>query len=207
MTTQNDSPGKYLKERYNCKLFQSGFPVGVEVTDKFMNALKEVSGKPVPENSPGWNGRPIGELASYIDKAPAKRELLDGSWITIRDSLAAMNVKLSTNDLATIRRIHSDFFRDGINLTTEIPLSISQAALGARVVVPTAEGEEEIEIKAGTQPNDVLRLKGRGAPNVRRPSQRGDLLIHIAIEVPKKLSGDQRKALEAFAKASGEENH
>jgi hypothetical protein len=73
-------------------------------------------GKPVPENSPGWNGRPIGELASYIDKAPAKRELLDGSWRTIRDSLAAMNVKLSTDDLATIRRIHSDFFRDGINL-------------------------------------------------------------------------------------------
>jgi molecular chaperone DnaJ len=102
---------------------------------------------------------------------------------------------------------HPQLMRDGINLITEVPLSISQAALGARVIVPTAEGEEEIEIKSGTQPNDVVRLKGRGAPNVRRPSQRGDLLIHIAIEVPKKLSGDQRKALEAFAKASGEENH
>jgi molecular chaperone DnaJ len=101
---------------------------------------------------------------------------------------------------------HPQLVRDGINLTTEIPLSISQAALGARVVVPTAEGEEEIEIKPGTQPNEVLRLKGRGAPNVRRPSQRGDLLIHIAIEVPKKLSGDQRKALEAYAKASGEDH-
>ena len=101
---------------------------------------------------------------------------------------------------------HPQLVRDGINLTTEIPLSISQAALGARVVVPTAEGEEEIEIKPGTQPNDVLRLKGRGAPNVRRPSQRGDLLIHIAIEVPTKLSRDQRKALEAFAKASGEDH-
>ena len=102
---------------------------------------------------------------------------------------------------------HPHLVRDGINLITEIPLSISQAALGARVVVPTAEGEEEIEIKAGAQPNDVVRLKGRGVPNVRRKGQRGDLLIHIAIEVPKKLSGDQRKALEAFAKASGEENH
>jgi molecular chaperone DnaJ len=102
---------------------------------------------------------------------------------------------------------HPQLVREGINLITEVPLSISQAALGARVIVPTAEGEEEIEIKSGTQPNDVVRLKGRGAPNVRRPDQRGDLLIHIAIEVPKKLSGDQRKALEAFAKASGEENH
>jgi len=102
---------------------------------------------------------------------------------------------------------HPQLVRDGIDLTTEIPLSISQAALGARIVVPTAEGEEEIEIKAGTQPNEVVRLKGRGAPNVRRPSQRGDLLIHIAIEVPKKLNGDQRKALEAYAKASGEDRH
>ena len=102
---------------------------------------------------------------------------------------------------------HPQLMRDGINLITEVPLSISQAALGARVVVPTAEGEEEIEIEAGAQPNDVVRLKGRGAPNVRRPSQRGDLLIHIVIEVPKKLSGDQRKALEAYAKASGEDQH
>jgi molecular chaperone DnaJ len=102
---------------------------------------------------------------------------------------------------------HPQLVRDGINLITEIPLSISQAALGARVVVPTAEGEEEIEIKPGAQPNDVVRMKGRGAPNVRRTSQRGDLLIHISIEVPTKLSRDQRKALEAFAKASGEEDH
>ena len=75
------------------------------------------------------------------------------------------------------------------------------------MVVPTAEGEEEIEIKSGTQPNDVVRLKGRGAPNVRRPSQRGDLRIVIAVEVPKKLSKEQREALERFAKASGEERN
>jgi molecular chaperone DnaJ len=102
---------------------------------------------------------------------------------------------------------HPQLVRDGINLIAKVPLSISQAALGARIVVPTAEGEEEFEIKAGTQPSEVLRLKGRGAPNSRRPSQRGDLLIHIVVEVPKKLSGDQRKALEAYAKASGEDQH
>ena len=73
-------------------------------------------GKPVPDNISSWNGRPIQELTNHIDKAPAKRELLDESWSIIRNSLTAMNVRLSTDDLATIRRIHSDFFRDGVNL-------------------------------------------------------------------------------------------
>ena len=99
---------------------------------------------------------------------------------------------------------HPQLVRDGIDLLTEIPISISQAALGARVLIPTAEGEEELEIKPGTQPGAELRLKGRGAPNVRRPSQRGDLRIVVAVEVPKKLSKEQREALERFSKASGE---
>jgi len=100
---------------------------------------------------------------------------------------------------------HPQLVREGINLVTEIPLSISQAALGARVIIPTAEGEEELEIKPGTQPGAEIRLKGRGAPNVRRPSQRGDLRIIVAVEVPKKLSREQREALERYAKLSGED--
>jgi molecular chaperone DnaJ len=100
---------------------------------------------------------------------------------------------------------HPQLVRDGIDLLTEIPLSISQAALGARVMIPTAEGEEEYEIKAGTQPGSELRIKGRGAPNVRRPNQRGDLRIHVVVEVPRKLTREQRRALESFADANGEE--
>ena len=100
---------------------------------------------------------------------------------------------------------HPQLVREGIDLITEIPLSISQAALGARVLIPTAEGDEELEIKPGTQPGTELRLKGRGAPNVRRPSQRGDLRIVVAVEVPKKLTKEQRDALERFSKASGED--
>ena len=100
---------------------------------------------------------------------------------------------------------HPQLVRDGIDLLTEIPLSISQAALGARVMIPTAEGEEEYEIKAGTQPGSELRIKGRGAPNVRRPNQRGDLRIHVVVEVPRKLTREQRHALESFADANGEE--
>lgn len=100
---------------------------------------------------------------------------------------------------------HPQLARDGIDLVTEIPISISQAALGAHVMIPTAEGDEEFEIKPGTQPGAELRLRGRGAPNVRRPSQRGDLRIIVDVEVPKKLSREQREALERFATASGEE--
>jgi len=99
---------------------------------------------------------------------------------------------------------HPQLVRDGIDLRTEILISVSQAALGATLLVPTAEGEERLEIKAGTQPGTEVRLKGRGAPNVRRPSQRGDLRIHVAVEIPRKLSREQRIALEALAKANGE---
>ena len=102
-------------------------------------------------------------------------------------------------------REHPQLARDGIDLVTEIPISISQATLGARVMIPTAEGDEMFEIKPGTQPGAELRLRGRGAPNVRRPSQRGDLRIIVDVEVPKKLNREQREALERFAQASGEE--
>ena len=102
---------------------------------------------------------------------------------------------------------HPLLVRDGIDLRTEILISVSQAALGATLLVPTAEGEERLEIKAGTQPGTEVRLKGRGAPNVRRPSQRGDLRVHVAVEIPRKLSREQRQALEALAKANGEAEH
>ena len=90
--------------------------------------------------------------------------------------------------------------------TSPIPVGVALGTIGL-------EGDAWLRAAAllATAPIDRLwiwdHLKGRGAPNVRRPSQRGDLLIHIVIEVPKKLSGDQRKALEAYAKASGEDQH
>jgi molecular chaperone DnaJ len=71
-------------------------------------------------------------------------------------------------------------------------------------MIPTVEGEEELEIRPGTQPGTELRLRGRGVPHVRRPGSRGDLHVFVNVAVPTRLSRKQRETLQAYAEASGE---
>jgi molecular chaperone DnaJ len=99
---------------------------------------------------------------------------------------------------------HPALRRDGTELYFDLPISITQAALGARVRVPTAEGDEEIDVKAGTQPGTEIRLRGRGVPHLRRTGVRGDLHVNVAVAVPTKLSRRQRELLEAVAADFGE---
>jgi molecular chaperone DnaJ len=99
---------------------------------------------------------------------------------------------------------HPQLKRQGTELYYELTLGLAQASLGARVLIPTVEGEEEVEIKAGTQPGTEIRLRGRGAPHLRRTNVRGDLHVLVDVEVPTKLSKAQREALEAYAAASNE---
>jgi len=94
---------------------------------------------------------------------------------------------------------HSLFQRDGQNLICRLPISYSQAALGAEVEVPTLDGPEEMKIPAGTQPGDVFRLRGRGMPDPRSRSL-GDLLVQVNLEVPKTLSEKQQQLLRELAK-------
>lgn len=102
---------------------------------------------------------------------------------------------------------HATLKREGTELLFETDISIAQAALGTRVRVPTVEGEEEVEIKPGTQPGTEIRLRGKGVPHVRRPGSRGDLHVLVNVAVPTKLSKKQREALLAYAEASGEAVH
>ncbi|MDA8201841.1 MAG: molecular chaperone DnaJ [Chloroflexi bacterium] len=99
---------------------------------------------------------------------------------------------------------HPALRRDGTELYYDLPLSITQASLGARVTVPTAEGDEAIEVKSGTQPGAEIRLRGRGVPHLRRPGVRGDLHVRVDVRVPTRLSKRQRELLEALAAESGE---
>jgi molecular chaperone DnaJ len=99
---------------------------------------------------------------------------------------------------------HPSLRRDGTELYHTLSLSLTQAALGARMTVPTAEGEEEIEVKPGTQPGAEIRLRGRGVPNLRRPGVRGDLHVLVEVQVPTRLSKRQRELLEALAAEWGE---
>lgn len=99
---------------------------------------------------------------------------------------------------------HPLFEREGADLLCELPLSIAQAALGAKVDVPTVDGRVEIEVQAGTQSGDILRLRNQGLPRLGT-SGRGDQLVRMFVEVPTKLSAEQRELLEKFAELSGDE--
>jgi len=100
---------------------------------------------------------------------------------------------------------HPTLKRDGTELYHEATISIAQAALGTKISVPTVDGDEEVEIKAGTQPETEIRLRGKGVPHLRRTGARGDLHVLIDVRVPTKLSKKQRELLEAYARESGEE--
>jgi molecular chaperone DnaJ len=99
---------------------------------------------------------------------------------------------------------HASLRRDGTELYYDARISIAQAALGTTITVPTVDGEEEVEVKPGTQPEAVIRLRGKGAPHLRRPGSRGDLHVMIEVEVPRKLTKKQRELLEQFAVESGD---
>ncbi len=99
---------------------------------------------------------------------------------------------------------HPLFERDGAHLICEVPVSISQAALGAKVEAPSIDGKTEIEIKPGTQSGDVIRLRGQGLPRLGG-GPRGDQLVRIFVEVPTRLSDEQRELLERFAELAGDD--
>jgi molecular chaperone DnaJ len=99
---------------------------------------------------------------------------------------------------------HATLRREGTELAYDAEISISQAALGTRITIPSVDGEEEVEIKAGTQPGTEIRLRGRGVPHLRRAGSRGDLHVFINVVVPAKLTKRQRELLAEFAAESGE---
>ncbi len=93
---------------------------------------------------------------------------------------------------------NQDLIRDGHDLIHNLFVSFPQAALGATVEVPTVDGKVKIKVDAGTQPGKILRLRGKGIPDVNGYG-RGDLLVHINVWVPKKLNKEEEKFVEKMA--------
>lgn len=90
---------------------------------------------------------------------------------------------------------HDEFTREGQNVIHEMFLNIADAALGAKVEVPTLDGKARITIPPGTQSGKVLRLREKGLPGVQS-YQRGDQLIHVNVWTPKKMNDEERRILE-----------
>lgn len=107
-------------------------------------------------------------------------------------------------DIYIIFRIKpSDIFeRRGTEIYYELPINIVQATLGDEIEVPTPHGKVKLKIPAGTQPGATFRLRGKGAPSLRRTGN-GDQHIKIKVEVPKEITEEQAEHLRSFAKESG----
>ncbi|MBP9707046.1 MAG: molecular chaperone DnaJ [Oligoflexales bacterium] len=97
------------------------------------------------------------------------------------------------------------FVRDEFDLILEQPITMIQAAIGAKIVVKTLKGEKELEIPAGTQYGDKKTLVGEGIPHLRGVGK-GDLHVVFNVQVPKKLTKEQRQILEQYAELEGESN-
>ncbi|MDR3304474.1 MAG: molecular chaperone DnaJ [Clostridiales Family XIII bacterium] len=101
---------------------------------------------------------------------------------------------------------HEIFQRIGNDLRLEIPITFDQAALGTTIVVPTLSEKVSYKVPPGTQPDTVFRLKGKGVKSVRG-GKYGDLYVKATLEVPTKLSGDQKKAIKELADRIGTDSY
>ena len=94
---------------------------------------------------------------------------------------------------------HEFFRREGNHLFCEVPVNFTTLALGGEIVVPTLDGQERMKVPDGTPTGTTLRLRGKGMPDVNGRG-RGDLLVTVQVQTPKKLSKEQRQLLEQLAK-------
>jgi molecular chaperone DnaJ len=97
------------------------------------------------------------------------------------------------------------FARDGNDLHCALPISITQAALGAQIRIPTLDGFETLTVPEGTQHGARFRLRNLGMPGLNGNS-RGDLHVHVEVRTPTRLTREQRKLLEALAETLPADN-
>ncbi len=102
---------------------------------------------------------------------------------------------------------HSVFDRDGYNIYCDVPITVTEATLGAEIDIPTLEGTQKYEIPDGTQPGTKFTLRQKGIPYINNQNRRGDLIFTVNVEIPKSLNKDQREKMKAFAESCKESNY
>ncbi|HEV2062069.1 MAG TPA: molecular chaperone DnaJ [Solirubrobacteraceae bacterium] len=149
-------------------------------------------------------GRAVEERTLRVD-IPAGIE--DGQRIRLAGRGHAGEAGAPDGDLYVAVRVRPDerFVRDGNDLVTALDVPAPLAALGATLEVETLDGPEEVAIKPGTQPGDVVVLRGKGVPDLRR-GRPGDLRVVVNVVIPRSLSRRQRELLEELAESLTDEN-
>ena len=97
---------------------------------------------------------------------------------------------------------HPKFERVEDHILMELPVNVAQAALGAKILIPTLDGEMELEVPAGTQSGDDFVLRSKGVPHLRGAG-RGDMVVRATVVIPESLSDEQRQLLEKLAETMG----
>jgi molecular chaperone DnaJ len=147
-------------------------------------------------------GRVRGDRSVTVD-IPAG--VSTNNYLTLRGQGATGPRNGPSGDLLVMLDIKEDdrFERQGDDLIFDLPLSFSQAALGGEHEVPTPYGEERLRIAPGTQPETVLRLRGRGLP-ILGQDNKGDLLVRVHVWTPERLTDEQERLFRELAKLEGE---
>ena len=149
-------------------------------------------------------GRRLGRRKVSI-QVPAG--IADGQRIRIGEKGHVGEPGAPAGDLHVVVSVRADerFIREDDDLITIVDLSAPLAALGATVDVPTLDGPTQLDIEPGTQPGEVLTLRGRGMPHLRRGGS-GDLRVVVNVVIPRHLSKDQRRLVEQLAGTMTHEN-
>ena len=103
--------------------------------------------------------------------------------------------------LEVIVKQHEYFTRQGNDIHINVPIDLVTACLGATITVPTVYGDIEVNVPEGTQPNAILKVKGKGVKELNS-SNYGDQYIHLQVKTPTKLSSEQRKLLTKFSEVT-----
>jgi molecular chaperone DnaJ len=150
-------------------------------------------------------GRRVEERTLGVEIPPG---IHDGQQIRISGEGHAGGGGARAGDVYVEVRVKPDprFVRDGDDIFSTAELTITEAALGTRVNVPTLDGDEELQFPEGTQAGEVRVLRGRGMP-VLQGFGRGDHRVLVNVAVPRRLNDEQRRLLEEFARSTDDETY
>ncbi|HNW91654.1 MAG TPA: molecular chaperone DnaJ [bacterium] len=160
------------------------------------------SGEHIEQPCPDCGGRGLAEKKSKIKlTVPAG---VDNGHYKVIDGAGNEHPHAAAGDLQVVFAVAEDavFKREGNDLMVVVELNFAQAALGDEIEVPTLDGPHPHRVEPGTAPGAVVKLARKGVEDVRGYG-RGDLYVKFEVTVPKKLNDEQRRALLAFAQASG----
>lgn len=138
-------------------------------------------------------------------KGVSKEVEIEGKKHTIKVPAGANDgtrIRFTDFDVSIDVRPHPKFKRDNYDLFVDQPISFTTAALGGSIDVQTIDSKLKLKVRAGTQSHTLIRLRGEGVPHVRGAGK-GDLYVRLMVQVPEKLTGEQKRALEALKKAGG----